>query len=434
MRAAAGAPGKPKDYTGDVCIVSARISGLYVAMMLKHLRIRNIDILEASDRAGGRCYAHSFPGDPDCKHNYHDVGATGIPDIPTMKSTLKLVEILKMEDKKQKYVYDLGYGLPHMYQYKHNFKPEYLEASGRRTQYSIKTSGEKFENAIKDIVEKLSGDFETEFARLMDGDDDNCSTRSCLMVKKKWANAQLLCAPGDRQETALRLNYDETSLEKTPMPFFESLCDFGEFQAAKGKDWCRIDQGMDTVPRAMQEYLSSGIEPFGDGSPIIDVTSTDQHGKPAPAKNYDMVSNTTATAPLQRMDLSKLGLPGHILMGIRALNYDRASKVAFKFLRDQYTGGAFALFGPGQFKHLYPEFQQVFCDNKFTMCGDALSAHHAWTSGALDSAYAAVYSWLVAIGRPGKNKNVGEADKRLVRWAVKLGGAKEPKHRPGSPW
>lgn len=134
-----------------------------------------------------------------------------------MTRTPKLIEVLKMEDKKQKYVYDLGYGLPHMYQYKHNLKPEYLEASGRRTQYSIKTSGEKFENAIKDIVEKLSGDFETEFARLMDGDDDNYSTRSCLMVKKKWANAQLLCAPGDRQETALRLNYDETSLEKTSM-------------------------------------------------------------------------------------------------------------------------------------------------------------------------------------------------------------------------
>lgn len=85
MRAAAGAPGKPKDYTGDVCIVGAGISSLYVAMMLKHLRIRNIDILEASDRAGGRCYAHSFPDDPDCKHDYY-VGATGIPDIPTMKS------------------------------------------------------------------------------------------------------------------------------------------------------------------------------------------------------------------------------------------------------------------------------------------------------------------------------------------------------------
>ncbi|GKT49023.1 putative bolA-like protein [Colletotrichum spaethianum] len=534
-----GAWEKTKDYAGDVCIVGAGVSGLYVAMMLKYLGIKNVDILEASNKVGGRCYTYSFPGNPSCKHNYYDVGAMRIPDIPTMKSTLKLIEILDMEDNKQEYVYNLSYDLPHMYNYNHMSKPD----------------GSKYEDAIKDIVNKLSVDFHGEFRRLTDGDDDNYSTRSWLMIKKG--------------STGL---FDQA--------FVESLCDYSDFQLAKEKPWYRIDQGMATVPEAMSKYLSSKTGKFKDGSPIInvtfnapvvamgmkgnkiEVTRTDECGKTPQSKNYDMVFNTTAMAPLQRMDLSKLGLGHDILLGIRALSYDRASKVAIKFKsrwwksmykkkgdvggisgtdlpisnvvypswddgtdeegndypavlmvsyswaqdatrigalipdytkvtpsqddpivtlclkdlvllwaeqddppsleflqdqyvahhawawsHDQYTGGAFALFGPGQFKHLYPKFHQIFCDKKFIMCGEALSAHHAWISGALDSAYVAVHRWLLAIGRedlckelersyfgPGENKNVEELDKNLAEWAVKLSGAKEPEHKVGSLW
>ncbi|KAK2019182.1 L-amino acid oxidase [Colletotrichum eremochloae] len=556
MQVAEGFKGEPQAYDGDVCIVGAGISGLYVAMMLKYLGIKNVDVLEASDRVGGRCYTYSFPEKPECKHNYYDVGAMRIPDIPAMKSTFNLIKILGMESKKEEYVYDLKHTcMPHMYYYDDKFVPD----------------GSKFEKAIEDIVNNLNQDFNKEFARLMEGDDDNYSTRSWLMVKKN-------------------LNYDETQSGENAetstglfdQAFVESLCDYSDFQASKDKDWYRIDQGMATVPEAMANYLSSPspIGPFKDGSPIINVTRnrpvvamglnndkievtwTDKSGKTAPPKKYDMVFNTTAMAPLQRMDLSKLGLPHQALLGIRALSYDRASKVAikfksrwwksiyqkpdvfggisstdlpirnvvypswddgadekgndhpavlmvsyswaqdatrigalipdytkvppsrddaivtlclknlallwaeqpdppsFEFLQDQYlshhawawshdeyTGGAFALFGPGQFKHIYPTFQQNFCGDKFTMCGEALSAHHAWISGALDSAYAAVFRWLTAIGRndlrdelersyfgTGKNKNVAEVDKNLVRWAVELGGAKEPEHRPGSLW
>ncbi|KAK1980278.1 hypothetical protein LZ30DRAFT_723840 [Colletotrichum cereale] len=55
-------------------------------MMLKYLGIKNVDILEASDKVGGRCHTYSFPEDPACQHNYYDVGAMRIPDIPAMKS------------------------------------------------------------------------------------------------------------------------------------------------------------------------------------------------------------------------------------------------------------------------------------------------------------------------------------------------------------
>ena len=60
------------------------------------------------------------------------------------------------------------------------------------------------------------------------------------------------------------------------------------------------------------------------------------------------------------------------------------------------AGGAFALFGPGQFSQAYPQFQQGACDNKFFVCGEAISAHHAWIAGAIDSVGTALHSWLAA--------------------------------------
>ena len=60
------------------------------------------------------------------------------------------------------------------------------------------------------------------------------------------------------------------------------------------------------------------------------------------------------------------------------------------------TAGAFALFAPGQFKNLYTQFTKPLCENKLMICGEAISAHHAWISGALDSAYNAVLAWFLA--------------------------------------
>ena len=74
-------------YRGRVCIIGAGAAGLYIAMMLKYLGATNITILEANDRVGGRCYTYPFAdGSKDKKyHNYYDVGAMRIPDIPWMQ-------------------------------------------------------------------------------------------------------------------------------------------------------------------------------------------------------------------------------------------------------------------------------------------------------------------------------------------------------------
>lgn len=67
----------------------------------------------------------------------------------------------------------------------------------------------------------------------------------------------------------------------------------------------------------------------------IDITYTDiATGKPAPTpKSYDVVFNTTSFGCLAQMDLQGLGLDAWPFTGIRALSYDRATKVAIKFRR-----------------------------------------------------------------------------------------------------
>ena len=116
---------------------------------------------------------------------------------------------------------------------------------------------------------------------------------------------------------------------------------------------------------------------------------------------------------------------------------------AFAWANDPNTADAFALFGPGQFSHLYPLMAKPQCrgdgSNKvgFYFAGEATSVHHAWISGALDSAYTTVWQWA-GIQDPqssGKNnavqqamldlpfgegsgKHVAEMDEGLLNWAI----------------
>lgn len=54
--------------------------GLYIAMILDALDIENLsyDILEGSDRIGGRVYTHRFSPLKERKHDYYDVSIIGI--------------------------------------------------------------------------------------------------------------------------------------------------------------------------------------------------------------------------------------------------------------------------------------------------------------------------------------------------------------------
>ncbi|KAI0697874.1 hypothetical protein BC835DRAFT_1305033 [Cytidiella melzeri] len=82
-----------------VCIIGAGTAGLYTAMILESLDIP-CEIMEASDRVGGRVFTYHFgapkrsdvPENYDNTYDYFDVGAMRFPDSPFMKRTFDLVK------------------------------------------------------------------------------------------------------------------------------------------------------------------------------------------------------------------------------------------------------------------------------------------------------------------------------------------------------
>ena len=65
---------------------------------------------------------------------------------------------------------------------------------------------------------------------------------------------------------------------------------------------------------------------------------------------------------------------------------------AYDWYRDPGTTGAFAYFGPGQFRNMFPYI--IRNDGTHIIIGEAASAHHAWVVGALESAVRGVYQFL----------------------------------------
>jgi monoamine oxidase len=61
---------------------------------------------------------------------------------------------------------------------------------------------------------------------------------------------------------------------------------------------------------------------------------------------------------------------------------------------DKYCQGAFALYGPSQFTELYPHMVQPAADGLLHFAGEAISVHHAWIIGSLNSAYRSVFEIL----------------------------------------
>jgi monoamine oxidase len=67
---------------------------------------------------------------------------------------------------------------------------------------------------------------------------------------------------------------------------------------------------------------------------------------------------------------------------------------AYNWNNDPYASGAFAFFGPSQFKEVWPDLTTPSADGKLFIIGEAASTHHAWVVGALQSALRGVFHFL----------------------------------------
>ncbi|KAG2153891.1 hypothetical protein DEU56DRAFT_868461 [Suillus clintonianus] len=89
------------------------------------------------------------------------------------------------------------------------------------------------------------------------------------------------------------------------------------------------------------------------------------------------------------------------LAEVHGVHYDKMSDQyvdmhAWDWNHNPLTMGAFAFFGPGDFKDLYTALTVPNHNKRLHFAGEAISTRHAWVVGALDSAWRAVYEYLLA--------------------------------------
>ncbi|CAI4214550.1 unnamed protein product [Parascedosporium putredinis] len=145
-----------------VCIVGAGVAGLYIATILDSLEIPGLsyDILESSDRVGGRMYTHKFS---DAPHDYYDIGAMRYPCIKIMDRTFDLFE--RMELPLINYYLDSDL-TPSLFndRFKSDEKDPYNVGVGK---------GGQVPDAVVDSVSKLLGDAFNPYKALLKADFKN---------------------------------------------------------------------------------------------------------------------------------------------------------------------------------------------------------------------------------------------------------------------
>ncbi|KAL9615093.1 MAG: hypothetical protein Q9167_000411 [Letrouitia subvulpina] len=92
---------------------------------------------------------------------------------------------------------------------------------------------------------------------------------------------------------------------------------------------------------------------------------------------------------------------------------------AYDWYNDKGTTGAFAYFGPGQFRNMYPYI--VRNDGVHIIIGEGASAHHAWVVGAIESAVRGVYQFLYKHSKHSKKCNLVLQEYNQEKVAVPYG-------------
>ncbi|KAK6507858.1 hypothetical protein TWF481_006280 [Arthrobotrys musiformis] len=71
---------------------------------------------------------------------------------------------------------------------------------------------------------------------------------------------------------------------------------------------------------------------------------------------------------------------------------------SYDWNHDSFVSGAFAMFGPGQYRKMMPHLQRPTADSRLHFAGEATSNHHAWIVGSLESSLRSVCHLLIKTG------------------------------------
>ncbi|KAI6020432.1 hypothetical protein BKA83DRAFT_680115 [Pisolithus microcarpus] len=86
---------------------------------------------------------------------------------------------------------------------------------------------------------------------------------------------------------------------------------------------------------------------------------------------------------------------------------------------DAQTMGAFPFFGPGDFQNTYTSLTYPAAAKRLHFAGDVISPYHPWVVGALDSAWRAVYEYLIVTKQDDKIKRFMDLWGGNVGWTTR---------------
>ncbi|KAF4953171.1 hypothetical protein FSARC_12451 [Fusarium sarcochroum] len=318
-----------------VCIVGAGIAGLYIAMILDDLQIPNLEyeVIEASDRVGGRVYTHRFSEE---ENDYYDIGAMRYPNIPTMQRTFDLfkrtgVRLLKYHLE--------GTNCPKLF----NDRPF---AAATQDPYGVSVSrGGTVPDDVVGNVEGILEDTFGPFKRAM-AEDFEAGFR-CLMAVDHFSTREYLRRGSHNGlgrdfdfHSIQWLETQSTSTNLFDQAFSESVMDSCDFDGCGEEvDWHCVKGGTGKVIEAMEQRIHGKVETgkrvhkmaLDQSSQAENNMTVHVAGEPEPRAGYMTVFNTTTLGCLSRMDTSGLDLHPAQKEAIRSLHYDESTKIALQF-------------------------------------------------------------------------------------------------------
>ncbi|TFK29189.1 hypothetical protein FA15DRAFT_752962 [Coprinopsis marcescibilis] len=342
-----------QDGVTPVGIIGAGMAGLYTALILTDLGIP-FQIIEASNRIGGRCFTHKFKDGE--KYDYYDVGAMRFPlPVGDEGAHLRLKKLFESLDiRLLEYFYKNDAGILYYNDTRATIGTAKLttfraEELGIREEYLIAGTECICKDFIKPLAEKLLKDLSEGGHKGWDSfmdKYDKYSTRSYLQFEYLPSDhmQSKYNLPNEHLSTAV-INWLET-FDKSSGWYDRALTEtvlealaFGQY--GPKIEWRCIDLGTSVLPEKIASNLT---EKFGEGiiiknAPVTAIRPADLQDATSPlvvtagGKDYKF-SHVISAVPIPNfglMDTSKLNLSVMQTNAIRQLQYGPSIKIGIRF-------------------------------------------------------------------------------------------------------
>ncbi|KAJ5102316.1 hypothetical protein NUU61_004538 [Penicillium alfredii] len=436
-----------------LCIIGAGISGLYLAMLLEELGLPEVtyEILESSDRVGGRVFTHRFgPGASD----YYDIGAMRFPKSCCVNRTIiegaeRILE-RAFEPFISRLVTDFYDGLEYLMKFDHLSTGEYLRREFQSTSeiltiaHSIGSASGNFNQSFTEaILDAVDFSYPTgpggsiEWYSVAGGTSEVIKSMESRISPQPVLGARVKSISYAKHTTypmAVQVDGESSPREYSAVFNTASLACMRRMDLTRAKlrpdqraavqsvhydastkvavrfrtPWwrifCKINGGQASTDLPIRTCVYPNLT-SADTEPAVLLCSytwaqdaqqmaslVNQDSKQSRAELEQLLVHNLALLHQEYPDDSGTPFGYDRMRSIIQQEYD--CHHGYDWYNNPGTSGAFAFFGPGEFHNFYPALVRPASDGHLFLVGEACSANHAWVSGALKSAYRALNQLL----------------------------------------